>query len=87
MTLMTIRQLLFILLNGDQDVSRKFQIHVLTYMYSCILGLTDFLYSLDERYQAKVSKEGKVMARKARKLGSVSACDPPYDAPDWTKQG
>ena len=43
----------------------------------CVLGLTDFLYSLDKRYQEKVSKEGTVMAKKTRKVGSGSICAPP----------
>lgn len=48
--------------------------------------LTDFLHSLDDRYE-KVLKEGTVMARKTRKVGCDSMCAPPCDAPEWAKQG
>ena len=46
-------------------------------------GLTDFLSTLDERYNNKVKKDGTAMARKQRKIGAPSVSRPPSDAPQW----
>ena len=48
-----------------------------------ITGLTDFLSTLDERYNNKVKKDGTAMARKQRKIEAPSVSRPPPDAPQW----
>lgn len=53
-------------------------------IYSCIVGLTDFLSKLDERYDNKVKKDGTAMARKQRRMGCKSSSRPPEGAPRWT---
>lgn len=46
--------------------------------------LNDFISRLDMRYDEKVKKDGVTIAKKSRKLGLISTCAPPPDAPDWT---
>ena len=46
--------------------------------------LDDFVALLDQRYDAKVKKDGITMAKKVRKLGLPSKSYPPTGAPDWT---
>ena len=53
-------------------------------VYSDIIGLCEFLALLDQRYEQKVHKEGGQMAKKNRKIGSLSTSSPPVDAPSWT---
>ena len=48
------------------------------------LGLCDFLAKLDQRYEAKVKKDGTFMARKVRCIGTPSTSEPPPSAPEWT---
>ena len=49
-----------------------------------LLELNEFLHLLDKRYEEKVKKDGTFMARKERKIGTPSPCEPPVDAPGWT---
>ena len=46
--------------------------------------LNTFLSKLDERYEAKVKKQGMLMAKKVRKIGSMSSSTPPPEAAGWT---
>ena len=46
--------------------------------------LADFLSLLDNRYDARVKKDGVTMAKKVRQLGLSSKSSPPSGAPDWT---
>ena len=48
------------------------------------LGLNTLVRQLDDRYEAKVRKEGGTMPRKRREEGLPSAAQPPFDAPQWT---
>ena len=43
-----------------------------------------FFYTLDKRYQEKVSREGGTVAKKVRQVGSPSESCPPVGAPRWT---
>ena len=49
----------------------------------CTLGLNALVRELDERYEAKVRKDG-TMPQKQREEGLPSASQPPVDAPQWT---
>lgn len=61
---------------------------LLTVMYlsyfSFVTDLNKFLNKLDERYEAKVKKQGMLMAKKARKIGSFASSVPPLETPGWT---
>ena len=46
--------------------------------------LNSFLSRLDQRYEAKVKKQGMLMAKKARRIGCPSASVPPADTAAWT---
>ena len=51
----------------------------------CPTVLVDFLHTLDEQYVAKTSNEGSAMAKKKRRIGSLSTLSMPAEAPNWTK--
>ena len=46
-------------------------------------GLTEFLSTLDQRYDKKVKKDGTAMARKNRHMGEGVETQPPLSAPRW----
>ena len=46
--------------------------------------LNQFLETLDERYEKKIKKEGVLVARKQRRIGSTSVTIPQCSAPKWT---
>ena len=46
--------------------------------------LSQFLETLDERYEKKIKKEGVLVARKQRRVGSTSVTIPQCSAPKWT---
>ena len=48
--------------------------------------LNTFLKKLDDRYEAKVKKQGMLMVRKGRKVGCPSSTPPPPNAAAWTVQ-
>ena len=52
--------------------------------FSFVADLSKFLNKLDERYEAKVKKQGMLMAKKARKIGSFASSVPPPEAAGWT---
>ncbi len=53
------------------------------YLY-VLIDLETFLYTLDKRYEKKVSKEGGTVAKKIWYIGSPSTSTPPAGAPQWT---
>lgn len=53
-------------------------------MFSNYKGLVKFLEKLDARYEDKVKKDGILVARKTRKIGSPMKSGPPHNAPSWT---
>lgn len=50
----------------------------------CNVELTRFMGKLDARYEEKIKKDGILVARKNRKVGSPSQSSPPSGAPGWT---
>lgn len=67
----------------DHSHNYKHQVALPIQSYHSTAGLTDFLRQLDERYEARVKKEGTAMVRKIRKIGSSSCGSPTADAPAW----
>ena len=52
--------------------------------YTIFTDLNTFLNKLDERYDAKVKKQGMLMAKKVRRIGCLSSSVPPPEAAAWT---
>ena len=59
-------------------------VKVCEFLLQFAIDLVKFLEKLDKRYEEKVKKEGLLVARKTRKLGSASNSSPPTNAPEWT---
>ena len=49
-----------------------------------IADLTTILKKLDDRYEAKIKKQGMLMARKTFSVGSPLSSRPPPDSASWT---
>ena len=58
--------------------------YIITLSYTVTIAeLNTFLIKLDERYEAKVKKQGMLRAKKIRRIGCLSSSTPPHDAAKW----
>ena len=63
---------------------RFVSLHGASYLCYLIAELNTFLEKLDNRYEAKIKKQGMLMARKTRSVGSPSSSVTPLDTASWT---